>query len=72
MKANRTKQPEKFIPVNLILETQAEVDGIYTLLNQPQIRGSVGFSEGTYAVLELYKDNQNSLNLYRELIKVLK
>ena len=47
MKANRTKQPEKFIPVNLILETQAEVDGIYTLLNQPQIRGSVGFSEGS-------------------------
>lgn len=53
MKANRAIHP--FVPVELVLESQAEVDAIFTLLNHTQISAAVKLPIHAFECLDAYK-----------------
>lgn len=55
MKAHR--EPPKFTPVTLVLETQEEVDAIYALLNDYRITKCLPFPHKAFALLEPFKSN---------------
>jgi hypothetical protein len=52
MKAQQ--QADQFKPVTLTLETQAEVDAIFAVLNNSSVRQALEFEQDTYKVLHPY------------------
>lgn len=57
MKASR-KESNVFIPVCLTLESQAEVDAIYAVLNHGRLCDSLGF-DAEYKQLEPFKSDES-------------
>lgn len=58
MKAHR--EPPKFTPVTLVLETQEEVDAIFSLLNDRRITEPLGL-EGAWKELFPFKSPREDL-----------
>lgn len=68
MKASRN--PNEFIPVCLTLETQAEVDAIYAVLNHSKLCDVFGF-DSEYKQLEPY--STDAVNEFHQKInKIIK
>lgn len=70
MKAHREEQ--EFLPVTLTLETQAEVDGIYTMLLSNQLTTAVGLDDTKFLIVQNFADLQNCDRLFRQVREVLK
>ncbi len=69
MKASRE---ETFRPVTLILETQEEVDALFSFLNNNKLTSSVGLDYESYEALEPFANYQAVDALSNKLQKVLK
>lgn len=67
MKAHRENT---FIPVTLILETQAEVDGIFALMNHTNVSAAAGLPEDAYEALQPFKRG-NYVTLHENLDKLI-
>lgn len=63
---------KSFRPVHLILETQAEVDGIFALLNHVRISDAVGLGGSEYIEpLRPYHKSSVTDSLHHELSRLL-
>ena len=71
MKGTRAEAPKVFQPVTLTLETQAEVDAIFTLINHSDTRRVSGLERGAYEALEKYNDQSNCHKLHMDLCKMM-
>ena len=67
MKANRNSLPPAFEPVILTLETQAEVDALYTLINHFRISNTVGLGNVSEGILQPFRDSAHCSELHRAL-----
>lgn len=65
MKASRQEPP--FVPVTLVLETQAEVDALFTLLNHSVISSAVGLDNEEYKALQRLRVVTNTSALHVKL-----
>lgn len=63
---------ESFRPVTLILETQAEVDGVFALFDHAKICRAAGLEEVTYKVLEQWHNSTVAGRLHNQLKALLK
>lgn len=60
-----------FRPVTLTLESQAEVDAIYTMLNHPKLCETLGLGKSDYKSLEPL-DSHAYPELYHKLCALMK
>ena len=67
----KEKEP-KFKPVALILETQEEVNGVFSLVNCGTLRHTAGFEFGTFKHLDPYADHTACTKLGIRLRALLK
>lgn len=71
MKAHQESEPSKpFRPVTLVLETQQEVDAVYSLLNHVDLREAVGLPLDRKTPLREFRDC-NRTNNYHEALRSL-
>lgn len=68
----KATQETSFKPIILILETQKEVDAIYTLLNHVKLSKAVGLNGDEYKVLIAYTTNRYEPIGHHELCNLLK
>lgn len=61
-----------FKPVTLTLESQAEVDAIYTVLNHTQLCEALELGEGDFEWLEPFKSNDSAERLHTKLNKLIR
>ena len=71
MKAER-EEKEAFVPVTLTLETQTEVDGLYTLLNHAMLSDAVGLCDAGQCLLPYRSENFCAHYLHLKLNALLK
>ena len=67
----KTIEEQKFTPITITLETQEEVDKLYTLANHAYIDRAIGLHE-LYLGLQPYRNSQNSVKYHTRLISILK
>jgi len=73
MKSNR-QAPPPFAPVTLTLETQAEVDAIFSFLNHCHLTKAAGLGEegSEWEALQAYCDRENCDILHSNFAKLIK
>jgi len=69
MKAKRDEQP--FQPVNLILESQAEVGAIYAVLNHEKLCEALGLPYPSYESLQPFRQKASSDKLYDKISSMI-
>lgn len=69
MKAHRE---EKFTPVTLVLESQAEVDALFSLINHNSLTKAVGLTVTDYEALEPFVNRENCMELHLKLCDIIK
>lgn len=62
MKAHRNEAPKPFEPVILTLETQAEVNAVYALLNHSDLREAVGLPPTSHIMMNYRTDDYHRLH----------
>lgn len=70
MKAHRETPKPAFIPVTLTLESQAEVDGIYSLMNHTAISDAAELPEKAFETLEPFTSSRKDA-IHRKLVGIL-
>lgn len=71
MKAERIQEPKKFIPVILTLETQDEVDSIYSLFNHNGICNTAGLPFKSFEVLDAYQNEKATDQIHQKLVRLV-
>jgi hypothetical protein len=72
MTAYREEPKQEFKPVTLTLNTQAEVDGIYTLLLSNRLTSTVGLDDTNFMALRNFADLAEADRLFRKVQEVVK
>lgn len=72
MKAERIDQKPPFVPVLLTLESQAEVDAIFTVMNHTHLSEALNFEYGVHEVLRPYRDVFKALQLHEAVVRLCK
>ena len=72
MRATREVKPKVFEPVVVTLESQAEVDGLFAMLNHIRVRETLGLTYGSYEALKPYRNRANSDVLWEALDDMVK
>jgi len=67
MKANRATPVPAFVPVILTLESQAEVDAIYSVLNHVILSQILGIGDSDEAILFAHRDHSNCEAIHRSI-----
>jgi hypothetical protein len=68
MKAHRDEAPRPFIPVTLTLESQAEVDAVFVLLNHTRLSDVLKLGEA-YKALVPFRDPISTSYLHQLLCR---
>lgn len=71
MKANRPNIPPAFAPVILTLESQAEVDAIFTVINHVRLSAALGIADVSEETLIAFRDRDRSDTLHRAVNKLI-
>lgn len=71
IKMKAEKYTPTFIPVTLTLESQGEVDAIFSLLNHPRITNAVNLTTSAYKVLQPFVSSERD-SLHVNLCKIIK
>jgi len=72
MKATRNPPPAKFVPVTLVLETQAEVDAIFSVLNHCTVCLAIGTDNNEWETLRPFIDRDHAEKLHDALNALIK
>jgi hypothetical protein len=72
MKADRKNTPPVFKPVTLLLESQAEVDAIFSFLNHTDLVSAVDLPEDAFESLEPFRNEENCNKLHSALCDVVR
>jgi len=72
MKANQTPAPPRFVPVEIILESQAEVDELYALLITNKLDDCVPVLGKQWELLRPFRDRDKSEAISSEITALMK